>query len=342
MLDALDDEYRLVHDRDAVHDESLTQFAVRLGASRAELAMLDALVAKTWASSADDLAARDLGQTEHHYVHDADHGADNLRPRQSFKPLLDWYLATLRQRENVVLRVSSRCVGVRFAELRRSGKVWVQVRCERTAKMWTCTADEIVCTLPPPQVVSLRFDPPLPSVLKSAVSNLPLAMALKVVLFFAEPFWPQHHKLILCANAFAPQLWMRTAETSLGNVVHVCTAFVGGDQHHHASMLHSDDQRIRNVLDQLAYMYSRDRASVEQQLIHGVCFDWEEHAFVHMAYTTPGPHAQAHRANLRKAYFHTRLVFAGEATEPGDAGTIHGAMASAERALTLLNTRPKL
>jgi monoamine oxidase len=184
-------------------------------------------------------------------------------------------------------------------------------------------ADAAIITLPLGvlQSGSVRFSPALPDSKQQAIAALKMGSFNKIVLRFAEPFWPRHYDFLEVdpsskrfVTAFVN--WYKHSRQS------VLVGLISGS---HASEMErkTDERIISETLDILTRMYGR---SVTEPTSAKVT-RWNSDDFSCGSYSVVSPGITAREFDALAEPV-GRLYFAGEATIRKHQGTVHGAYLS--------------
>jgi len=208
-------------------------------------------------------------------------------------------------------------------------------------------AERAVITLPLGvlQSGSVEFQPPPRDILLHA-GRMAMGAALRVSLLFDSKFWIDPAILGRPGDAgrrfgdfsflFAREEPFPTWWTSMPDPAPVLTGWIGGpDALARDRMMRSraDPLAIRNeCLSELAKIFELPRRALETRLISWHAHDWQSDQYARGAYSFAP--AGARDASERMTIpVDDRLFFAGEHTDvEGHWGTVHGALASGERA----------
>jgi monoamine oxidase len=187
------------------------------------------------------------------------------------------------------------------------------------------TARKLVLTLPLPVLSQLTFVPDLPEK-REAMRGLHMGGVIKLAVRFDEPFWfDQHPQLgfIQTADEVFPTWW-----TSYPVLAPLLIGWAGGPAADVLSGL-ADEAILERGLDILSRVFGvRGRSQVEAWYLH----NWQTDPFAGGAYSYIGVHGLPRQRALAQPVADT-LFFAGEATElDGHHATVHGAIATGERA----------
>lgn len=185
----------------------------------------------------------------------------------------------------------------------------------------TLTADRVVITVPVSVVDSILFDPPLPSPLRTATSRLRLSTVEKIVLRFAERWWPDDLRRLVHLDPIRRfPAWMDLSS-------HVGTPTLVGFFNPVVSDV-PDDPGTR--LD-MALGTLRTMLGTVPKPIGAMITDWRNDPFAGGAYSYIPVGATA--ADMRSfALLDGPVLFAGEHTVPEYFGTVHAAFISGQRA----------
>lgn len=172
----------------------------------------------------------------------------------------------------------------------------------------------------------IRFDPPLPAEKREALEAVGMDRGLKIILKFRHRFWDER-MYFLHTDGFLPQYWATGNGKSERNCV--LTAFLGGSRAEALAAMRVDP--VRFALEELDTLFPPHVAS--RSFEDGLVADWGADPFVRGLYSYPTVlTTETHRLALA-ADLGGKIFFAGEATDTdGHSGTVHGAMATGERA----------
>ena len=192
-------------------------------------------------------------------------------------------------------------------------------------------ANRAVITLPLGvlQSGSVEFQPPPRDILLHA-GRMAMGAVLRVSLLFDSKFWEDFSFLFAREELF-PTWW-----TSKPDPAPLLTAWVGGPRTldlQRRMRAHADPLATRNAcLSELAKIFELPPRVLENRLVSWHAHDWQSDEFARGAYSYAP--AGARDASMRMTVpVGDRLFFAGEHTDvEGHWGTVHGALASGERA----------
>ncbi|MEL6321265.1 MAG: NAD(P)/FAD-dependent oxidoreductase [Cyanobacteria bacterium J06626_14] len=190
----------------------------------------------------------------------------------------------------------------------------------------TYTARQVVITLPLAllQANTVAFEPQLPDAKLKAIQGLGAGHITKLILKFDQPFWSQ--ELESCLTTLDTQLWWRPG-WQRNNEAPVLTAFTGATGADKLGAL-GREGAIRAGLENLEQIFEM---SVADRLVDALFVDWQADPYARMAYSYVPVNGAGLRSQLAQPVDQV-LFFAGEATHPTRAATVHGALESGIRA----------
>ena len=190
----------------------------------------------------------------------------------------------------------------------------------------TYTAKHVVITLPLAllQENAVEFAPKLPETKLNAIHGLGVGHITKLMLKFDRPFWSK--ELESCLTTLDTQLWWRPG-WKRNNEAPVLTAYTGAAGADHLGML-GRDGTIQAGLQDLEQMFEMPLAD---RLTGALFVDWQADPYARMAYSYVPVNGVGLRSQLAQPIDQV-LFFAGEATHPTRAATVHGAIESGIRA----------
>jgi monoamine oxidase len=209
------------------------------------------------------------------------------------------------------------------------GSAAVHVRSALDDRRETLRAHRVVVTVPLGVLQSgaIRFDPEPSRVLASARA-LEFGQALRITLRFDRPFWEDNEKLAGAGFILSNQPVFPTWWTTLPVAAPVITGWSAGPK---ADPLlgKSQSEVLAAALASLGRIVGAPLARLENAWFH----DWHADPFARGAYSYVPAGALPARSRFAEPVDDT-LYFAGEATDViGYGGTVHGAIASADRAV---------
>jgi monoamine oxidase len=175
----------------------------------------------------------------------------------------------------------------------------------------------------------VRFDP-VPAVLQDACAGLEMGAAARIVLRFRRPLWEDHPDLRDAGFLFSDGPWMGVWWTSLPVRAPVITGWCGGPCAETAPRDLADWPA--RAVESLARVIGIDPARIAAELETWHAHDWSADPFSLGAYSYVGVGGRPSQQRFADPVEDT-LYFAGEAVDTGGyIGTVHGAIASGERA----------
>jgi len=163
----------------------------------------------------------------------------------------------------------------------------------------------------------------------AAAAKLEMGNVCKIVFAFRERFWPPLTNFVHASGPDFPTWW-----THAPAVVPLLTAWTGGPPA--ARLLDmSESQRVDRALASLARVLRVPRARIDDLLDGWWTHDWRNDPFSRGAYsyTLVGGTGAAKKL---AAPVERTIIFAGEACEEEQSGTVAGAIASGRKAAALL------
>lgn len=301
-----------------------------------------------YAADASRASAEAIGHLER--ASRALHGDEAARVEGGYLGALEHLLGSVEKRSPEALRLSTVVTEIRWS----AGRVDVYAR-KRTghvlpplgARAAIVTVPLGVLRAPEGAEGAIRFAPRVHAVERAAGALAPGPL-FKLLLRFRTPFWtsgtPTAHHARLRGFAFAHlpggpvPTWWATAPQETG----VLTGWAGGPLAQELSALAPDARRVR-ALQSLERLFGLSCARLEELLDDELTHDWQADPFSRGGYAfTPVGGLGATRMFARPVA--DTLFFAGEHTHPDQAGTVHGAMETGERAaqdcLAVLEERP--
>lgn len=206
-----------------------------------------------------------------------------------------------------------------------------------TAQPFTSTYDKIIVTVPVSILKDgdIAFNPPLPSSKTNALSRMAMDSSIRVLLDFRKNFWETGFRNILGGEK-ATEIFNPGA-SGRSTVARSLSVTLSGKTAEDMSPLGL--QIIPALLTELDGMFDGQatpnirRDTTEEGNPVAVIQDWGKEPFIRgsMSYLKPGGSIED-RLALAAPVSNT-VYFAGEATDSlGEAGTVNGALQSAERA----------
>jgi monoamine oxidase len=210
----------------------------------------------------------------------------------------------------------------------RRGSASVKVRSALDDHRETLRAERVVITVPLGvlQAGAIRFDPE-PAHILEAAKALEFGQAVRVTLRFDRAFWEGTERFAGASFIFSEEPVFPTWWTTRPVVAPVITGWSAGPKAD-ALLGKSKTEVIAAALGSLGRIVGRPPARLENAWFH----DWHADPFARGAYSYVPAGALPARRRLAEPVEDT-LYFAGEATDLlGYGGTVHGAVASGNRA----------
>ena len=217
----------------------------------------------------------------------------------------------------------------------KPGSVEVRAESRTGAGLEPLQARAALVTLPVGVLQSRRGEPgalrflPEPRERRAALARVGMGGIVKAVLRFREPFWRRDGEPLAFvhsrrAGAPVPTWWTllpREAPLLVG-----WSAGPAGD----ALGFRTEAEQLDAALRSLARLFSLRRIAVERALEGWRIADWLADPYARGGYAWFPPGGTALIRRLGEPVAET-LFFAGEATHPTEAGTVHGALETGER-----------
>jgi monoamine oxidase len=256
---------------------------------------------------------------------DAIHGDELARVEGGYAQVLEPLRRTLA-RAGAEVRLSTRVEELRW----RPGRVELRARGPAGGPLPPIRAAAAVLTLPVPLLGAhgVRFRPALPEK-RRAADALAMGPIVKVLLRFRRPPWADAGRRALTflhvPGAAVPVFW-----TLAPLRAPVLVGWAGGRDALRLSG-RREDEVLRAALRSVARGLARPVASLEDALDGAEVIDWGRDPLARGGYAVFPVGAAGAAPALARPVAGT-LFFAGEATDPGLAGTVEGALRSGDRA----------
>ena len=215
----------------------------------------------------------------------------------------------------------------------------VRIEAHNTRGNIAFEAPHVLVTLPVGVLQSpgaIRFDPALPGEKLEALDLQVMGKVMRVTLCFRERFWqemrPRQNKTLgNLSFLFSRQDCFPTWWTQMPDEVPIITGWSAARSAE--SMAGMSEGRITDIaLGSLAGLLAMDKWHLQSQLTAAYFHNWDSDPFSCGAYTYVKAGGEGCQAILAAPVEET-LFFAGEATDTGGHnGTVHGAIASGQRA----------
>lgn len=209
-----------------------------------------------------------------------------------------------------------------------------------SAQPFSTEVDKVIVTVPVSilKAGDVTFSPALPAAKQNALGKIGMDAAIRYAIDFRRNFWGDHFRSIYGGDI--PEYF--NAAVGRSPVPRTIQVTVSGEKAEELSPLGYDAipiilQDLDQMFDNSATLDAR-RDPIEDKFIAAIQ-DWGKEPFIKgsMSYLKPGG-TNADREALAKP-LQNKVFFAGEATDfSGDAGTVNGALLSAERAAAELIT----
>lgn len=306
------------------------------GLEPAERVLARSYVEGYYAADASRASAEAIGQLER--ASRAVHGDETARIDGGYLGLLEGLLGAVRKRAPDALRLSTVVTEIRWS----AGRVGVHARKSTGLVLPPLQARAVVVTVPlgvlraPPGASgAIRFAPRVHEVERAAAA-LASGPLFKMLLRFREPFWlsgtPTAHHARLRGFGYAHlpggpvPTWWTTAPVESG----VLTGWAGGPLAQELSAMAPDARRDRALVT-LERLFGTGRPRLEALLEDEVVHDWQSDPFARGGYAVIPVGGLGAPRMLARPVAET-LFFAGEHTHVDQAGTVHGAIETGERA----------
>jgi monoamine oxidase len=205
---------------------------------------------------------------------------------------------------------------------------WRKHHVEVEAASQSYRARQAIITLPLPILQDtnrVRFIPEIVDK-RAAARQLEMGQVTRIVLRFHEPFWHQNMSFLFAPSEVFTAWW-----TNLPVDDRTLTAWAGGVR---PELLNGKGHEwvVDQALGSLSRIFSLDCAQLRWQVDETHFHDWQTDPYVNGAYSYVPVGSIEAPAYLGRPVDDT-LFFAGEATDSrGQSGTVHGAIASGQRA----------
>jgi monoamine oxidase len=178
----------------------------------------------------------------------------------------------------------------------------------------------------------VSFNPGLPASMTSSWGNLGMDASIRVSLDFTKNFWGEDIG-ILWGGTTGPQYF--NAGSGRSQYTRTLSITINGPKASELSAMGSD--MVLAILDELDNIFAGQatkyiRTDLDTGQMLSIIQDWTKEPYIQGGYSYPLVNGTIDDRKNIGAQVGTNLFFAGEATDiSGDAGTINGALASAER-----------
>lgn len=263
-----------------------------------------------------------------------------FRSARGYEDLLDYFRDDIKKR-NVTLRTGTVVQAVKWSRHQAEIKA---IESSQTRKVF---ANRVLITLPlgvlqagSNDVGAAIFDPPLPEQKLKAMQKLIMGAVIRVTLRFKRRFWDDISVLGEPAKTlaemsflFSDDEWFPTWWTNMPERQPIITGWAPFKSGENLSGK-SYSFVIDRALQTLGRLLRVEPSSLSGLLEDGYFHDWQSDPFSRVAYSYGAVGADGAQQDLGSPMENT-LFFAGEATDTsGHNGTVHGAIASGQRAAT--------
>ena len=296
--------------------------------------------AKQWATGyVSGFNAADPGLVSVRWLVDSRRADEKIEGERAFhiaggyQSLIDIFLRELKDR-NVEIRLNTIVTDVKW----KTGAL--EILANGPQPEISFFASRALVTLPlgvlqAPNFV--RFQPELPARKKAALEKLAMGKVVRVTLCFRERFWQDLHgtsdartladlSFLFSRDNFFPTWWTQMPER-----LPIITGWSAAKSAESLAGL-SKDAVIDKAIQSLSSLLHVEKSTVRSQLRSAYFHDWDSDPFSQGAYSYIKVGGEGCQRTLGSPVSNT-LFFAGEATDTsGHNGTVHGAIASGQRA----------
>src|SRR5579864_545862 len=328
-------------------DESFASFLRRCCADASQEARQRALAYVSGFNAADPAEVSVHWLVQQMRAEEKIEGDRAFRARGGYQTLL----GLLQQRvtkAKVSVRMNTVVQRVRW----RAGSVSVDAVSDEQAV--SLHATRVLLTVPlsvlqarPGELGAIEFSPPLPPEKTRAIAGMEMGKVFRVVLHFKKRFWDQitasgtrSKTLARMSFFFSQNEWFPTWWTSMPDPFPTITGWAPWKS---AERLASESVPVATrAIDTLGGLLGVGATEMEDLLETAYFHDWQADPYSRGAYSYVKAGAAAAPETLSRAVKET-LFFAGEAADiTGNNGTVHGAIASARRAVTDITQTSKV
>ncbi len=337
ILGAMDDDFA---DKNKA-DESFLDFLARRFPGK------DHEQSKEWATGyVSGFNAADPGLVSARWLVDSRRADEQIEGERAFhipggyQSLVDIFLRELKDR-NVHIRLNTVVKRIKW----KAGSV--EILANGAQREASFVASKALITLPLGVLQSgfVGFEPDLPQQKRQAMDRLAMGKVVRVVLCFRERFWQDMHgsrgshslanlSFLFSRDDFFPTWWTQMPDTNP-----IVTGWSPAKSTEKLAGL-SKDAIIDKAFDALSALLHVEKSHVRSRLAAAYFHDWDSDPFSQGAYSYVKVGGEGCQRTLALP-ISTTLFFAGEATDTsGHNGTVHGAIASGQRAAQeILNGR---
>ena len=330
ILSAMDDEFA----DGSKPDESFLDFLNRRfpGKSHEE--------AKQWATGyVSGFNAADPGLVSVRWLVESRRADEKIEGERAFhiaggyQAFVDIFLRELKDR-NVEIRLNTIVSGIKWD----SGSVEIFANGPQPETRFFAASALVTLPLGVFQATGfVRFEPELPPAKQAALEKLAMGKVVRVTLGFRERFWQDLHatsdprsladlSFLFSRDNFFPTWW-----TQMPEPVPIITGWAAAKPAEGLAGM-SKDAVIDRAIQSLSSLLGVERSKIQSQLRAAYFHDWDSDPFSQGAYSYVKAGGEGCQRTLGSPVSNT-LFFAGEATDTsGHNGTVHGAIASGQRA----------
>ncbi len=215
----------------------------------------------------------------------------------------------------------------------RRGHVRMLTRTAAGARVFEAPRAIVTVPLGVLQAGAIRFEPE-PAALREACAALVMGHAARLVLRFRRSVWEDIEPLRDAGFFHSGEAWMPTWWTALPVRAPVLTAWTGGPGAEQSPA--HPRQWLPGALGSLGRILGRPPETLAAELLNWHAHNWSADPFSRGAYSYVRPGGLPAQARFGEPIEGT-LCFAGEAVDAqGHSSTVHGALASGERAASCM------
>ncbi len=278
--------------------------------------------------------AASAGRVSTHWLAAAERASDAIEGDRSFRlvggyaSLVEW-LWNLLDPERVSLQLGSVVEEIAW----RPGQA--EIRLRRAGNGGTAVAPKVIVTVPlgvlqatPGETGAIRFDPE-PENLQAARQGIVTGHAERITMRFRRPVWEDRPEFARLGFLISGETWMPTWWTT--STVHspVITGWTGGPAADRG-------EGVAGALRTLSKLLAKPESDLAGELVAWHTHDWRSDPFARGAYSYVQVGGMESQRRFGEPLLDT-LYFAGEAVDAdGHSSTVHGAIASGERAARLI------
>jgi monoamine oxidase len=268
-----------------------------------------------------------------------------FRLPKGYRSLVEYFETELRAR-NVPIHLRTVVQEVHWK------KGSASIKAESAEQSIEFQAPRILVTVPLPILQGaqgeygvIRFTPELPNQKQQALERLAMGKVVRVVLRFQERFWDRlrprqpEKSLADLRFLFSQEPWFPTWWTTMPDKFPIITAWA---PFYDAERLCGQDELfvIDKALQTIARLFGISSHRVSSLFETAYWHNWEKDPFSRGAYSYVKVGGDSAQRDLSAPVENT-LFFAGEATDvSGHNGTVHGALASAQRGVQEILPKP--